>query len=195
MNQARNLPQIFIRKSISPITLRTVSHYVCKQCPHVAHCAPWGGWWIVQWRTTWSKVCSSAPHSQAAERAIPHLCKLERQRPKPVQRWRLSRTHAVLDRAIPGGLVLMSGIKVRSLVVLSSYSAFHRWSAQSVALLLLSSDELMSYRMAGTNVQIGISIQDAVRFPLGERVRAEWSGSLGCKARRAKDTVAYLQEA
>ena len=89
----------------------------------------------------------------------------------------------------------MSGIKVRSLVVLSSYSAFHRWSAQSVALLLLSSDELMSYRMAGTNVQIGISIQDAVRFPLGERVRAEWSGSLGCKARRAKDTVAYLQEA
>jgi len=65
----------------------------------------------------------------------------------------------------------------------------------------LSSDELLfcccrqCYRMAGTNVQMGISIQDAVRFPLGERVRAEWSGSLGCMARRAKDTVPYLQEA
>ena len=30
--------------------------------------------------------CSSAPHSQAAERAIPHLCKQERKRPAPVQR-------------------------------------------------------------------------------------------------------------
>ena len=27
------------------------------------------------WRATWSTVCSSAPHSQAAEKVIPHLCK------------------------------------------------------------------------------------------------------------------------
>jgi len=48
--------------------------------------------------------------------------------------------------------VPMSGMKVRSLVVLSNHFAFHRWSAQSAILLLLSSsDELMSCCMAGTN--------------------------------------------
>jgi len=20
-------------------------------------CTPWGGWWIEQWRTTWSTIC------------------------------------------------------------------------------------------------------------------------------------------
>ena len=30
-----------------------------------------GGRWIGQWRTTWSPACFSAPHSQAAERAVP----------------------------------------------------------------------------------------------------------------------------
>ena len=38
-------------------------------------------------------VCSSSPHSQAAEGAMPHLCKQERKRPTPVRR-RFSRTHA-----------------------------------------------------------------------------------------------------
>ena len=42
--------------------------------------------WIGHWRTTWSVVCSSAPHSQAAEGAILHLCRQERKRPTPVQR-------------------------------------------------------------------------------------------------------------
>jgi len=32
------------------------------------------GRWIGHWRTTWSTACS-APHSQAAEEAIPHLYK------------------------------------------------------------------------------------------------------------------------
>jgi len=31
-----------------------------------------GSRWIGRWRTTWSTVCSSAPHSQGAEGAIPH---------------------------------------------------------------------------------------------------------------------------
>jgi len=53
------------------------------------------------WRTTWSTVCSFAPHSQAAELAIPHLYKQERKRPTPVRR-RLSRTQAVLGRFAPG---------------------------------------------------------------------------------------------
>ena len=39
--------------------------------------APWRGRWIWQWRTTWSTVCSSAPHSQAAEGVITLLSKQE----------------------------------------------------------------------------------------------------------------------
>jgi len=46
--------------------------------------------------------CSSALHLQAAEETIPHVYKQERIRPTPV-RTRLSRTQAVLWRAIPGG--------------------------------------------------------------------------------------------
>ena len=44
----------------------------------VRPCSPWGGRWIRHWRTTWSTVCSPAPHSQAAAGAIPHLYKKER---------------------------------------------------------------------------------------------------------------------
>jgi len=51
-----------------------------------------GGRWIGQWRTTLSTVCS-APHSQAAEEALPNLYRQERKRPTPVRR-RLSRTQA-----------------------------------------------------------------------------------------------------
>ena len=41
----------------------------------VRPCSPWGGRWIGHWRTTWSTICSSAPHSQGAEEDIPHLYK------------------------------------------------------------------------------------------------------------------------
>jgi len=41
--------------------------------------------WTGQRRTTWSTVCSSAPHSQAAEEVIPHLCRQEGKRPTPVR--------------------------------------------------------------------------------------------------------------
>jgi len=54
---------------------------------------PWKGHSIGHWKTTLWMVWSSAPDSQAAEAAIPDLCKREQKRPTPVQR-RLSRTHA-----------------------------------------------------------------------------------------------------
>ena len=41
--------------------------------------------------STWSAVCSEAPHSQFDERARPHLCMDKWNRPKPVRR-RLSLT-------------------------------------------------------------------------------------------------------
>ena len=53
--------------------------------------------------TTWSTVCSSAPHSQTAEEVIPHLYKQEWKRPTPV-RGRLRRTQALLGKVIPTGV-------------------------------------------------------------------------------------------
>jgi len=83
------------------------SHSIVSSSTTVRPCSLWGGRWVGHWRTTWSTVCSSAPHSQAAEEAIPHLYKQERKRPTPVRR-RLIRTHDVLGRVTPGGRVLWS---------------------------------------------------------------------------------------
>ena len=77
------------------------SYSIVSSSRTIKPCSPWGGRWIGHWRTTQSTVCSSAPHSQAAEEAIFNLCKQERKRPTPVRR-RFSRTHAVLGRVIPG---------------------------------------------------------------------------------------------
>ena len=53
------------------------------------------GRWIGRWRTTWSTVCSFAPHSQAAEEVMPYLYN---------QVWRrLSWTQALLGRVMLGG--------------------------------------------------------------------------------------------
>jgi len=98
------------------------NHSIVSSSRTVRPCSPWGGRWVGHWRTTWSTVCSSAPHSQAAEEAIPHLYRQEWKRPAPVWRW-LSRTHAGLGRAIPEWWVPLSGMKVRSLAVLSNHSA------------------------------------------------------------------------
>ena len=78
------------------------SHSIVSSSWTVRPCSPWGGRWIGHWRTTWSTACSSAPHSQAAEEAIPHLYKQEQKHPTPVQ-WRLSQTQPLLGKVIPGG--------------------------------------------------------------------------------------------
>ena len=75
------------------------SHSIVLLSRAVRPCSPWGGRWIEKWRTTWSTVCSSAPHSYAAEGTITHVSKQERQRPRAVRR-RLRRTHSVLVRVI-----------------------------------------------------------------------------------------------
>jgi len=71
--------------------------------------------WTVQGNMV--KVLFLCATPQAAEGVIFHLCKQER---------RLKRTHSVLDRTILGGWVSMSGMNLRSLVVLCNHSAFHR---------------------------------------------------------------------
>ena len=73
---------------------------------------------------TWSAVCSAAPHSQFGERARPHLCMDEWNRPTPVFK-RLSLTQAARDKPIPTGLAPVLATKTRSLEAFSQYSAFH----------------------------------------------------------------------
>ena len=74
--------------------------------------------------STWSAVCSEAPHSQFDEGARPHLCMDEWNRPIPVRR-RLSLTQATRGKPIPTGLAPVSGTKPRSLETFSQYSVFH----------------------------------------------------------------------
>ena len=100
--------------------------------------------------TMWSAVCSAAPHSQVAVRAIPHLCIVERKRPIPVRR-RFSRTQAGLGSRIPEGGALTSAINVCSREESSRHSVLHLWSAQCAALMLGSSRSLSSSSAAGTN--------------------------------------------
>ena len=74
--------------------------------------------------STWSAVCSEAPHSQFGEGARPHLCMDEWNRPTPVRR-RLSLTQAARGKPNPTGLTLVLGTKARSLEAFSQYSVFH----------------------------------------------------------------------
>ena len=86
--------------------------------------APCGARCIGHAVSTWSAVCSEAPHSQFGEGARPHLCMDEWNRPIPVRR-RLSLTQAARGNAIPTGLALVPGTKARSLEAFSQYSVFH----------------------------------------------------------------------
>jgi len=84
------------------LTALDLGHSIVSSSRTARPCSPWGGRWIGHQRSTWSTVCSSAPHSQAAEEAITHLYKQERKRPTQVGR-RLNQTQALLGRVIPGG--------------------------------------------------------------------------------------------
>ena len=86
--------------------------------------APCGARCIGHAVSTWSAVCSEAPHSQFGEGARPHLCMDEWNRPIPVRR-RLSLTQAARDKPIPTDLALVSVTKARSLEAFSQYSVFH----------------------------------------------------------------------
>ena len=68
--------------------------------------APCGARCIGHAVSTWSAVCSKAPHSQFGEEARPHLCMDEWNRPTPVRR-RLSLTQAARGKPIPTGLALV----------------------------------------------------------------------------------------
>ena len=86
--------------------------------------APCGARCIEHAVSTWSAVCSEAPHSQFDEGARPHLFMDEWNRPTPVRRG-LSLTQATRGKPIPTGLAPVSGTKERSLEAVSQYFAFH----------------------------------------------------------------------
>ena len=86
--------------------------------------APCGARCIGHAVSTWSVVCSEAPHLQFGEGARPHLFLDEWNRPTPVRR-RLSLTQAARGKPILTGLAPISGTKARSLEAFSQYSAFH----------------------------------------------------------------------
>ena len=86
--------------------------------------APCGARCIGHAVSTWSAVCSEAPHSQFGEGARPHLCMDEWNRPTPLRRG-LSLTQAARGKPIPTGLALVRGTKARSLEAFSQYSVFH----------------------------------------------------------------------
>ena len=94
--------------------------------------APCGARCIEHAVSTWSAVCSEAPHSQFGEGARPHLCMDEWNRPTPVRR-RLSLTQADRGKPISTDLGPVSGTKVRSLEAFLQYSVFHLWFVHSEA--------------------------------------------------------------
>ena len=74
--------------------------------------------------STWSAICSEAPHLQFCKGAKPHLCMDEWNCPTPVRR-RLSLTQAARSKPIPTGLAPVSGTKTQSLEAFLQYSVFH----------------------------------------------------------------------
>ena len=68
--------------------------------------------------STWSAVCSEAPHSQFGEGARPHLCMDEWNCPTPVSKW-LSLAEAARGKPISAGLAPVPGTKARSLEAFS----------------------------------------------------------------------------
>jgi len=118
------------------------------------------------------------PTPQAEEGAIPHLYKQERKRPTPVRR-RLSRSHAVTGRAIPGGSVPSVGDDS-----MESRSALQQLRIPSVT----CPERRISVVVRRTDELCGGGYKWVGRF----EVSTEWSRCSGSIARRARDSVATL---
>ena len=134
--------------------------------------------------STWSAVCSEAPHSQFGEGAIPYLCMDEWDRPTPVHR-RLSLTQAARGNPIPTGLAPVPGTKAQSLEAFSQYSAFHLWFVHSEARMpspaRLSKD---SAQLAQTGVWILDSLGEYLRTHLKDHTRYDRGPEIHGETRR-----------
>ena len=113
-----------------------------------------------------SALSSFAPHSQAADKAIPHLRVSERNRPTPIWR-RLNLTHAGLGNLIPGGVALTSLINAWSLEAFSRHSMLHLYSTHRATLVPDWAGSFGSSRAAGTNGCFDLSWRRCL--PSGDR--------------------------
>ena len=137
--------------------------------------APCGARCIGHDVSTWSAVCSEAPHSQFGEGARPHLCMDEWNRPTPVRR-RLSLTQAARGKPIPTDLALVSGTKAQSLEPFSQYSAFHLWFVHSEARMPSLARLSKRFSAPGTNGRLDLSLTWPVSEDPLNRPYKIWSG-------------------
>ena len=69
------------------LAVMSLSQHRVSSSKTVRPCAPCGARCIGHAVSTWSAVCSEAPHLQFGEGVRPHLCMDEWNRPTPVLRW------------------------------------------------------------------------------------------------------------
>ena len=100
------------------LALMSLSQHRVSSSKTVRSRAPCGSRCIGHAVSTWSAVCSEAPHSQFGEGARPHLYMDKWNRPTPVRR-RLNLTQAARGKPIPTGLAPVSATKARRLEAFS----------------------------------------------------------------------------
>ena len=118
-----------------------------------------------------------------AEAVIRHLCKQERKLPTPVPR-RLSRTHCLLGRTIPGRWVPISVLQPLRIPSVT------RLECRTSIVVLRWTDELLCG---------GYKRVSRLEMPMdrwtGGQVSAEWSRCPGSMTRRSRDSMAPLRPA
>ena len=143
--------------------------------------------------STWSAVCSEAPHSQFGEGARPHLCMDEWNRPTPVRR-RLSLTQAARGKLIPTGLTLVPGTKARA------WKHFHS-TPRSICDLYIQKRGCQvwqgcpnaSAHLAQTGVWILVSLDHYLRTHLKNHTRYDRGPEIHGKPRRVSLPVGEAQ--
>ena len=139
------------------LAVMSLSHHRVSSSKTVRPRAPYGARCIGHAVSTWSAVCSEAPHLQFSEGARPHLCMDEWNCPTPVCR-RLSLTQAAQGKPIPTGLAPVLGTKAQSREAFSKYSAFHLRFVHSEARMPSLARFSNRFRAAGTNGHLDLSL-------------------------------------
>ena len=146
--------------------------------------APCGARCIGHAVSTWSAVCSEAPHSQFGEGARPHLCMDEWNRQTPVRR-RLSLTQATRGKSITTGLALVPGTKARSLEAFRNIPfSICGLSIQNRGCQVWQGCPKDSAQLAQTGVWILVSLGEYLRTHLRDHTRYDWGPEIHGKPRR-----------
>ena len=155
--------------------------------------APCGVRYVGHAVSTWSSVCSKAPHSQFGEGERPHLCMDEWNRPTPVRR-RLSLTQATRGKLIPTGLAPVLGTKAHSLEAFYSTPRFIcDLSIQKRGCQVWQSCPKDSAHLAQTGVWILVSLGEYLRTHLKDHTRYDPGPEIHGKPRRVLLPVGETQ--